>query len=255
MSSGYSDGPAPSPGSRGHAVVTGGASGIGWATALALDARGFDVTVVSLEDGLPSGQRRIGYLQADISDISTHAAIVAAVAKPICLVNCAGVTSLMRGDMLDLTPESFDRVMSVNLRGTFFLTQAFARRMLTHADDGGYRSIISVGSINADVVGENRADYCMSKAALAMMSKLFAARLAERGIMVHEVRPGVIRTQMTAGAKQKYDGLIDDGGVPMNRWGEPEDVAAAIAALASGAFPYATGMSIDIAGGLQLHRV
>jgi NAD(P)-dependent dehydrogenase (short-subunit alcohol dehydrogenase family) len=158
--------------------------------------------------------------------------------------------------MLDLTPESFDRAVGVNLRGTFFLTQAAARHMLTApTPEGPPRSIITVGSANAEIVGENRADYCMTKAALAMMSKLFASRLAGNGIAVYEVRPGIIRTAMTAPAASRYDAFIADGGVPMARWGEPADVAAAIAALARGEIPYATGIAIDIAGGMQLHRI
>lgn len=163
---------------------------------------------------------------------------------------------MVRGDMLDVTPESFDRVLGVNLRGTFFLTQTAARSMLadTAAADQ-VRSIVSVGSMNAEVVGENRADYCLSKAALTMMTKLFAARLASAGIAVHEVRPGIIRTAMTSAATARYDRLVAEGEVPMPRWGEPADVAAAIATLARGDIPYATGTILDIAGGLQLHRL
>jgi NAD(P)-dependent dehydrogenase (short-subunit alcohol dehydrogenase family) len=254
MSSGYSDTDMTQRKWRGRAVVTGGGSGIGWATALALDEGGFDVTIVDVHDSMPV-PGRVRHIQADISDISSHDAILSAEPNPTCLVNCAGVTSLVRGDMLELTPESFDRVMSINLRGTFFLTQAFAKRMIEQADKGLHQSIISIGSINADILGENRADYCMSKAGLSMMSKLFAARVAKEGIMVCEIRPGVIRTAMTASATERYDRLISEGGIPMSRWGEPSDVATAILSLASGAFPYATGISIDIAGGLQLHRV
>lgn len=239
---------------KGGALVTGGGSGIGRATALALDAEGFEVTVVSAEEqaSLPD---RITYIQEDITDITAHAALVSAVREPTCLVNCAGVTSLVRGDLLDLSAASFDRVMNVNLRGTFFLTQAFARHMVAAPVEDAYRSIISVGSINSEVVGDTRADYCMSKAAVTMMSKLFAVRLAEFGIMTHEVRPGVIRTAITAPATERYDKFIAEGGIPAKRWGEPDEVATAIASLALGCFPYATGTAIDIAGGLQLHHV
>ena len=251
MSSGYRIGSIEK---KGGALVTGGGSGIGRATALALDAQGFDVTVISIEPNI-SLPDRIAYIQADITDIAAHSSLVSLVRKPTCLVNCAGVTSLVRGDLLDLSPESFDRVMGVNLRGTFFLTQAFARYMLQTPGSGAYRSIISVGSINSEVIGNTRADYCMSKAALTMMSKLFAVRLAEHGIMTHEVRPGVIRTAMTAPATERYDRFIAEGGVPVGRWGEPEEIASVITSLAVGSFPYATGTSIDIAGGLQLYRV
>jgi NAD(P)-dependent dehydrogenase (short-subunit alcohol dehydrogenase family) len=251
MSSGYRVGSIEK---KGGALVTGGGSGIGRTTALALDAQGFDVTVISIEPNV-SLPDRIAYIQADITDIAAHSSLVSLVREPTCLVNCAGVTSLVRGDLLDLSPESFDRVMGVNLRGTFFLTQAFARHMLQNSGSGAYKSIISVGSINSEVIGNTRADYCMSKAALTMMSKLFAVRLAEYGIMTHEVRPGVIRTAMTAPATERYDHFIAEGGIPVGRWGEPEEVAAVITSLAVGSFPYATGTSIDIAGGLQLYRV
>ena len=239
---------------RGGVLVTGGAAGIGFATAIRLASEGFDVTVASLEAeaGLPP---EIRYVQADVTRLEHHQALVASIRRPVALVNCAGVTSLSRADMLDLPAESFDRVMDVNVRATFFLTQAFARHMMACGRAEDYRAIIFVGSINSEVVGENRADYCMSKAAVSMMSKLFAARLAADGIVTHEVRPGIIRTGMTAPALEKYDRLIEEGGVPMARWGMPEDVAAAICALARGDFPYATGTVTEIAGGLQLHRV
>lgn len=249
MSSGYTKRGAIG---AGGVLVTGGAAGIGLATATMLAGQGFDVTAVSLESPPVPGIR---YIQADISDLGSHEMIARSVERPVCLVNCAGVSSLARGDMLDLTPESFDRVMGVNLRATFFLTQAFARHMIANGPPDLHRSIVFIGSINAEVVGENRADYCMSKAGVAMMSKLYACRLAQHGITTHELRPGIIRTGMTAPAGAKYDRLVEDGGVPMSRWGEPDDVARAICALAAGAFPYATGTVTEIAGGLQLYRV
>ncbi|TWF59154.1 NAD(P)-dependent dehydrogenase (short-subunit alcohol dehydrogenase family) [Neorhizobium alkalisoli] len=251
MSSGYTK---ESVRQRGGALVTGGAAGIGAATAIRLADEGFDVTVASLEE-MASLPPEIRYVQADVTRIETHDALVRMIQRPVALVNCAGITSTARGDMLELAPESFDRVMDVNVRATFFLTQAFARHMIAVGSAEDYRSIIFVGSINSEVVGENRADYCMSKAAVTMMSKLYAARLASQGIVTHEIRPGIIRTGMTAPATEKYDRLIADGGVPMSRWGEPEDVARAICALARGDFPYATATVTEIAGGLQLHRV
>jgi len=241
------------PASRGSVLVTGAGSGIGLATARALSALGFTVIMASLESAppvLPEGAR---YIQADIADLAGHAALLDQAGPLTGLVNCAGVTSLVRGDLLALTPESYDRTMGVNLRGTFFLTQAVARRMLVQAARG--RTIVSVGSINAEVVGENRGDYCMSKAGLGMMTRLFASRLGAAGIAVFEVRPGVIRTPMTHAATPKYDRLLEEGGVPMERWGEASDVGTAIATLVSGGLPYTTGVSIEIAGGLQLYRV
>ncbi len=151
-----------------------------------------------------------------------------------CLVNNAGISVKVRGDLLDVTPESFDRVLGVNLRGTFFLTQAVARRMLaeTRGPDDPPRSIVTISSANVRTVGPNRAEYCISKTGLAMTNQLFAHRLAEHDIMCYEIRPGIIRTDMTAGAFDRYDGLIRDGLTPVRRWGEPADVGSTVAALA-----------------------
>jgi NAD(P)-dependent dehydrogenase (short-subunit alcohol dehydrogenase family) len=159
--------------------------------------------------------------------------------------------------LLDLQPESFDRAVAINLRGTFFLTQSVARRLLRDAakDAASKRSIITVSSANAEIVGENRGDYCITKAGLTMMTKLFASRLAAAGIAVFEVRPGIIATRMTEPAADRYNNFIETGGVPMGRWGEPEDVAKAIATLARGDIPFATGIHVDVGGGLQIHRV
>jgi 3-oxoacyl-[acyl-carrier protein] reductase len=241
--------------SRGTAMVTGAGSGIGQAAAEALAACGFEVILASLEPEPPPLSTRMRYVQIDIADLRQHAKLLESESKPACLVNCAGVTSLVRGDMLELTPESFDRSVGINLRGTFFLTQSVARLMLADRDARPTRSIITVGSLNAEVVGETRADYCITKAGLAMMTKLFAARLGTSGIAVYEVRPGIVRTPMTAPAAERYDHYIAEGGIPMNRWGEPADIAAVIATLARGDIPYTTGIAIDVAGGMQLHRI
>jgi 3-oxoacyl-[acyl-carrier protein] reductase len=255
---------------RGTALVTGAGRGIGRAIAHALAADGFDVVMASLEAADPDpahtaaagahGPGRVIYQSFDVAELEAHATLVTdAIARfgPLtCLVNNAGVTSLERGDMLDLSAESFDRCVAVNLRGTFFLTQAVARHLLADASAGNrYRSIITVSSVNADIVGENRADYCLTKSALTMLNKLFAMRLAAAGVGVFEIRPGIVATDMTAPAKAKYDGFIDDGGVPMRRWGMPEDIGRGVATLARGDLPYATGIHIDIGGGMQLHRV
>ncbi|NDB67990.1 MAG: 3-ketoacyl-ACP reductase [Methylocystaceae bacterium] len=248
------------------ALVTGAARGIGRAIALELFAAGFSVALADREpiSPLEGDPHRWMVLPLDIADLDAHGDAIAAVEAKLgtidCLVNNAGVTSLVRGDMLDLTPEGFDRSLSINLRGTFFLTQAVARRMVKNAQNdpnksGTWRSIITISSANAEIVGENRADYCMSKAALSMMNKLFASRLGPSGIGVYEIRPGIIHTDMTKPASAKYDALVAAGGVPMGRWGEPEDIAQSVVALAGGSFRYATGIALDIGGGMQLYRI
>jgi len=253
----------------GTALITGGGRGIGLATAAALAEAGFDLAVVSLEPetevaeslrGLRTYGRKVLYRAQDVAKVELHAGLVAAIHAQLgpidCLVNNAGVTSLTRGDLLELTPQSFDRCVEVNLRGTFFLTQAVARAMLSAtAPATTYRSIITITSANADIVGMNRADYCMTKAALSMASKLFAARLASAGVHAFEVRPGIIRTEMTTPATEKYDRLIADDGVPLRCWGKPEDVAKTVATIACGRLPFATGEILNVGGGLHLHRV
>ena len=262
---------APTRAPRGVALVTGGGRGIGAAIAGALAVAGFDIAILSSEsadtaaaaiDGVRRAGRNVRYLRQDLADLDAHAPaverIVAELGAIDCLVNNAGVTSLVRGDMLELTPESFERSIGINLRGTFFLTQAVARSMLARPSAAGrerYRSLVTITSANADIVGLNRADYCMTKAALSMASKLWAARLAAEGIHVFEIRPGIIETDMTRPASAKYDAFIADGGVPLQRWGKPDDVAAAVATIAGGGLPFATGEIINVGGGLHLHRV
>jgi 3-oxoacyl-[acyl-carrier protein] reductase len=246
---------------RGVALVTGAGRGIGRAIALALARSGFDVAMASIEEQDDAASVNGDALRAyrfDLAEIDSHGALLDRIAADLgpttCLVNNAGVTSLVRGDMLDLTPESFDRSVAINMRGTFFLTQAVAKRMLAEKTPAK-RSIVTISSANAEIIGENRADYCMTKSSLSMMSKLFASRLAAEGISVYEVRPGIIRTDMTAPATEKYDPFIASGGVPARRWGMPEDVGEAVATLARGDLPFATGIHLDIGGGMQMHRV
>jgi len=248
------------------ALVTGAAGGIGRSIARHLLDAGFrvalaDVVPVPPLEGDPD---RWMALHLDLADLAGHAAVLDRIEQvwgPVeCLVNNAGVTSLVRGDMLELTVESFDRSIGINLRGTFFLTQAVSKRMIAahrHLAEPAtrWRSVITISSSNAEIVGDNRADYCISKAGLAMMNKLFASRLGEYGIGVYEIRPGIIHTDMTRPATEKYDRLVAQGGVPMGRWGEPEDVASAVLSLAQGSLNYATGIALDIAGGMQLYRI
>ncbi|MGH7101117.1 MAG: 3-ketoacyl-ACP reductase [Acetobacteraceae bacterium] len=267
------DGETAPPRGRGVALVTGAGSGLGHATSMELLQAGFDVAMAGLDatpaEGLPEAippGRRLRYYQFDLADIGTHAALLGAVEAELgeltCLVNNAGVTSLVRGDLLEITPASFDRCVGVNLRGTFFLSQAVARRLLSYPRhpypphrDALPRSIIIISSANAEIVGEDRGDYCISKAGLAMMTKLFASRLAAHGIAVFEIRPGIIATGMTAPASERYTRFIAAGGVPARRWGRPGDVAVAVSTLARGEIPFSTGIHVDVGGGLQIHRV
>lgn len=252
------------------AVVTGGRRGIGRGICFALAAAGFDIAVIDLEDdeacqatlaGLRERGARAHFVRGDIAAVATHAAIVDAVYGAFgtidCLVNNAGVSAPKRGDLLDLLPASFDRVVGINLRGTFFLTQAAARRMVAEqrAPDAPARSIVTVSSINAWLVGPDRGEYCISKTGLTMMTKLFAVRLAAHRIHTYEVRPGIIETDMTAVAREKYDRLIGAGLTPIARWGTPEDVGAAVAALATGAVPFSTGDAYHVDGGMHIYKV
>jgi 3-oxoacyl-[acyl-carrier protein] reductase len=176
------------------------------------------------------------------------------------LVNNAGVAPSVRADLLEASEESFDRLINVNLKGPYFLTQLVARRMIEQirresVSAFGLPRIVTVTSISAYAASVNRGDYCVAKAGLAMMTALYAARLAEYGVNVYEVRPGVIATDMTEGVKEKYDRMIDQGAWPIRRWGQPEDVGRAVAAIARGDFPYSTGEVINIDGGFHLRTL
>lgn len=174
------------------------------------------------------------------------------------LVNNAGIAPAVRADLLEATEESFDRLCAVNLKGPFFLTQQVARKMLKQDRDAeGFRGrIVNITSISVYAASVNRGDYCMVKAGLAMMTKLFADRLANDGINVYEIRPGVIATDMTAAVKEKYDRLIlEQGLTPLRRWGRPEDVGRAVRAIAEDRFPFSTGAVFDVDGGFHLHRL
>ncbi|MCI4427826.1 MAG: 3-ketoacyl-ACP reductase [Burkholderiales bacterium] len=249
------------------ALITGARRGIGAAIALALARAGFDMAITDIAEdddaratlaALRAAGAKAHFLQSDLADTSDHARVVAEAVAQCgaidCLVNNAGVPSPARGDLLDVRPEAFDQVLGVNLRGTFFLTQAVARHMSASASRNA-RSIITVSSVSAELASPERGEYCMSKAGLAMLTKLFALRLARDGIPVFEVRPGVIRTSMTAAVADKYDRRIADGLVPMGRWGGAEDIGAAVAALASGQFQFATGSVINLDGGLAIPRL
>lgn len=249
------------------ALVTGARRGIGRGIALALAGAGFDVVVNDLpgdppEDtlaGVRAAGRRAATAFGDISDLEGQDDLVArawdAFGRVDCLVNNAGVSVMNRGDLLDVTVESYDRCLDINLRGPFFLTQRIARRMLAGAPGPHHRSIVTISSISAEVVSINRGEYCISKAGLSMLSKLYAVRLAESGIGVYEVRPGIIRSDMTAISAAKLDALIRDGYTPIRRWGEPEDIGRAVVTLATGALPFTVGQVVYADGGLALPRL
>lgn len=251
---------------RPAAIVTGGARGIGLACAEALADAGFDILIADLAekpaDGLAkkiaAHGAKFAYASCDIGDLGGHAELVETAIDAFgsidCLVNNAGVGAVVRGDLLDLKPENFDRALNINLRGTVFLSQAVAKAMLAEPA-GSTRSIITITSVSAAMASPERADYCISKAGLSMWVKNLALRLAPENIGVFEVRPGIIRTDMTAGVSAKYDALIESGLVPAKRWGEAADVGAVVAALASGKFGFSTGSVIDVDGALSVPRL
>ena len=250
----------------GTAVVTGARRGIGKAIALALADEGFDVGVAdavqsdelqAVAEAISAKGRKAVALACDIARIEDHAGLfgraAAALGPLTTLINNAGVSVINRGDLLDVTAESYDRCLDVNTRGTFFLTQEFARRLLK-VKAQGHRSIVTVSSANAVAPSIARGEYCVSKAGVSMLSKLFAARLSNDGIGVYEIQPGFIATGMTAPSKAKYDKLIADGLTVIKRFGTPEEVARIAVTLASGLLPYTSGQIIQADAGLLTVR-
>ncbi len=253
------------------ALITGGSRGIGFGIASKLAEEGWNLVINgvrpedSIQEALGSLQSRgveVVYARGDIasaegrSDVLEVAGDFAAEAIQL-LVNNAGITSPGRLDVLDTTEENFDLVLATNLKGAFFLSQAIARDMAEakHADESFRGYIVNITSISSTVISTNRAEYCIAKAGLSMMSRVFAARMGEYGIPVYEVRPGVIKSDMTAGVTDKYDKLIEKGLCVTRRWGYPEDVGKAVAALVRGDFPYSTGQVILVDGGMTIPRL
>lgn len=249
------------------ALVTGGRRGIGLGIARALAGGGFDIAITDRSaDGaeaalaeLRQAGARAHFVQADLSDLAGHMTTVEEITErlgPIdYLVNNAGMGAVVRGDFLALSPENFDTIVATNLRGTVFFTQAVVKAMLAAGRSGADRSVINVTSVSATMSSPERLDYCITKAGLSAFSRGLALRLAESGISVFEVRPGIIRSAMTANVSDRYDRLIADGLVPMKRWGEPADVGEIVAALASGHFRFATGSVINADGALSIERL
>lgn len=258
------------------ALVTGGSRGIGRAVSERLIGDGFNVAILATREEPPevadlrelAGPDRVRYTRGSIADLESHTRFlddaVDSWGRLDVLVNNAGVAPTVREDILTATPESFDRVLGINLRGPYFLTQSFAARVLRlrgepseapRSTDEPLATIVNVSSISATAVSENRGDYCISKAGVGMATQLFAARLAREGIVVYEVRPGVIATDMTAAVTEKYDALFADDLAPMPRWGTPRDVAGAVSILVSGQTPYSTGEVFHVDGGMHIPRL
>lgn len=252
------------------ALVTGGSRGIGFGCALQLARNGFDLCICGRRpEGEVAGALEtlraegvaVMYTLCDVSEATQRDAMLATVRERFgrldLLVNNAGVAPKQRLDILEATEESFEWVLRVNLQGPYFLTQGVARWMVAQrAADAGFQGrIINVSSISATVASPSRGEYCVSKAGVSMATQLWAVRLAESGIGVYEVRPGIIETDMTSGVKEKYDQLIGEGLIPQGRWGTPEDIGRTVAALARGDMPYSTGLVVVADGGLTLQRL
>ena len=247
------------------ALITGGRRGIGRAIAARLSRDGFNVAInaVSPPDESDKFEDIAGeyiYIQGDISKAEDRARMLEETVKRFgglhVLVNNAGIAPKVRADLLEMSEESFDHVLAVNAKANMFLTQAAVKVMLTQAVTGKKRgTVINISSCSAVVSSVNRGEYCVSKAAVAMLTQLFADRLAGEGIFVHEIRPGVTETDMTSKVKEKYDDLIAKGVFPIARWGKPEDVADAAAVFAGDNFLYTTGNYIDIDGGFHIRRL
>lgn len=251
-----------------NAIVTGCLGGIGFATAEKLINEGYFVFGMDVlpadADFAVEKTAKLGsnfeYICGDLSNKSDREMLVntaSANGEINTLVNVAGVAPRVRADLLEMTEESYDRVMNINTKGTLFLTQAVANKMKDNelSKDGIRGYIVNISSMSAYTSSTSRGEYCISKAGVSMVTTLFADRLAEYGIMVNEIRPGIIATGMTETVKGKYDTLIGGGLLPIKRWGMPEDIAAAVYTLCSGALPYVTGQSIDVDGGFHIQRL
>ena len=247
------------------ALITGGSRGIGLGIARALAAEGWNLAINGMRDeaevkgpleDLRQSGAEVVYCQGDVGAADGRQQIIDAVRQRLgrlhLLVNNAGITSPGRLDLLDATEEAFDRVMAVNLKGAYFLTQQVARWMIEQRDgDAEFAGVIvNISSVSAEILSTNRGDYCMSWAAMTVMTRLWAARLAEYDIPVYEVRPGVIRTDMTSAVAEKYDRLLAEGLAAERRWGEPADVGRCVAMLARRELTYATGNVLHVDGGL-----
>ena len=248
------------------ALITGGHTGIGFGIAQELVKANFAIALISetpvKDQSVQFALNKIGsfarYYQHDLRDISNIPNLLDQIeanqGSIHSLISNAGVSALVRDDMLQMNEASYDFVMDINLKGTFFLAQETARRIVSQKVKF-YRSMIFITSVSATMVSKDRAEYCISKAGASMMVKLFCARLSHEGIGVFDLRPGIIETPMTSGVKDQYNKKINEGLVPVGRWGQPSDIGSVVLPLVQGKMAYATGAVIPIDGGLSLNRL
>lgn len=251
------------------AIITGASRGIGRGISILLAKNGFSITAAATRDesdpavasyikDLRAYCPEAVYIKTDVSKDQDRRRLIDTVYDTYghldILVNNAGAAPLLRCDLLDMTEESMDRLFDINLKGTFFLSQYAARKMIQYTSDNP-RMIINISSISAETSSTNRGEYCISKAAISMVTKLFADRLGEHGICVYEIRPGIIDTDMISSVKEKYDSMIMNGLLPIKRIGQPDDVGNAVIALAKGYFSYSTGQVIHVDGGFHISRL
>ena len=240
------------------AIVTGAMGGIGKASAIALAKKGYKIVGMGRRENPDLSDFEgldFTYVSGDISSAEDRKKLfetAVSIGEIAVLVNVAGVAPKERRDILEMTEESYDYVMNINTKGTLFLTQMVANEMISQNKGG---SIVNISSCSAYTSSTSRGEYCISKAGMSMITKLFADRLSEYGITVNEICPGIIATDMTSKVKDKYDKLISEGLIPLNRWGTPEDISGAVVALCDGTFGYTTGESFIIDGGLHIRKL
>ncbi|MDP4223834.1 MAG: 3-ketoacyl-ACP reductase [Bacteroidota bacterium] len=253
------------------AVITGASRGIGRSVAVALAGEGYDIAAIARSvdsEGMeilgPEVEKKGAQffpIGLDVACAKCHGEVVSDILERYgridFLVNNAGVAPLQKNDLLEMTEESYDRVLNINLKGPIFLAQKIAREMIWMKDQiSPYRPVIVfITSVSAVLSSVNRAEYCVSKAGLSMASTIFADRLSKEGILVCEVRPGIIKTDMTLKVKDKYNKMINEGFVPQSRWGLPDDIGKAVASVARGDWDFSTGMVFEISGGLNIHKL
>ncbi len=241
------------------ALVTGGSRGIGLGIAQALLKEDFEVAICGMRP--TCDLKEFFYCQCDVADPEARKRMMEAVRQRFgglhVLVNNAGIGPKVRADVLEATEESFEHLIRTNLQGPYFLTQSAARWMIEQkkADTAWHGCIVNISSVSAMVASTNRGDYCISKAGVSMATQVWAARLGEFDLPVYEVRPGIIKTDMTAGVTEKYDKMIANGLNVQARWGQPEDIGKAVASLARGDFPYSTGQVLMVDGGMTVRRL